>query len=199
MEGRIGFINKKLKYLEMRSQSIGMRRQAREVNYPIYEKWEKHIQDFREKAPSQLRSIRQSAKIFWGWLETEKEFVNSALQGIVFSLISCFVILLFFSRNIVISVMCLVAVAIVNVSVLAIIVVEGWEFGVSESICTVIIIGLSVDYCVHLATEYTESAHYHRKQKMKQSFRNMGLSILSGTATTLGSGAFLFGGKLVTF
>ena len=34
---------------------------------------------------------------------------------------------------------------------------------------------------------------------MQQSYEEMGISILSGCCTTFGSGAFLFGGKLVTF
>lgn len=34
---------------------------------------------------------------------------------------------------------------------------------------------------------------------MKQSFRNMGISILSGSITTLGSSLFLFGGVLLPF
>ena len=34
---------------------------------------------------------------------------------------------------------------------------------------------------------------------MRESFRNMGISIFSGTLTTVGAGAFLFGGVLVTF
>ena len=42
-------------------------------------------------------------------------------------------------------------------SVLTIIVLKGWEMGISESIAIELIIGLSVDYVVHLA------AHFVRK------------------------------------
>jgi predicted RND superfamily exporter protein len=161
--------------------------------------WKDHIDEYRESAPEQLKSVKQNAFIFWGWLETEKEFVVSAIQGIVFSLIACFIIMILATHNFVTAFLSLIAVGIVILSIITIIVLKGWEFGVSESICTVIIIGLSVDYCVHLAADYSESAHFHRKQKMKQSYRNMGESIVSGTITTLGSGAFLFGGKMVTF
>ena len=132
-------------------------------------------------------------------MPTEKEFVHSAQQGVVISLIFAFVILLLATQNLILSFLSIFSVAIVIVSVICIIVMKGWEYGVSESICTVIIIGLSVDYCVHLATEFSHSAYRHRKYKMKQSFKNMGKSILSGTLTTLGSGAFLFGGEITMF
>jgi len=38
-----------------------------------------------------------------------------------------------------------------------------------------------------------------RSDKMKQAFQQMGISIFSGTLTTFGSGAFLFGGQLSIF
>ena len=37
------------------------------------------------------------------------------------------------------------------VSVIAVMVYQGWDMGVSESISVVMLIGLSVDYIVHLA------------------------------------------------
>lgn len=36
---------------------------------------------------------------------------------------------------------------------------NGWEFGVAESITVVILIGFSVDYVVHLANHYVESSY----------------------------------------
>ena len=75
----------------------------------------------------------------------------------------------------------------------------GWEIGASESLSMVILIGFSVDYVVHLSSDYTHSAHSSRNDKMKQAFKEMGVSITSGCFTTFGSGAFLFGGEVVFF
>lgn len=55
------------------------------------------------------------------------------------------------TQNFIIAALALISVGIVILSVVSITVFMGWEFGISESICTVIIIGLSIDYCVHLA------------------------------------------------
>lgn len=95
--------------------------------------------------------------------------------------------------------MSILSVIIVIVSVVAIMVFNGWELGVSESIAVVIMIGLSVDYVVHLAADYKHSVKPTRGEKIKQAYSEMGVSILSGTITTLGCGMALFGGKLVTF
>ena len=64
----------------------------------------------------------------------------------------------------------------------------------SESIGVVIIIGLSVDYVVHLSATYIHTPFNDRHERMKQAYTEMGVSILSGTITTFGSGVMLFGG-----
>lgn len=45
----------------------------------------------------------------------------------------------------------ILSVGMILVSVIAVMVYQGWEMGVSESISVVMLIGLSVDYIVHLA------------------------------------------------
>jgi predicted RND superfamily exporter protein len=75
----------------------------------------------------------------------------------------------------------------------------GYELGVAESVAVVVQIGLSVDYVVHLSTDYMHSPLKSRNDKMRQAYKQMGISIFSGTLTTFGSGAFLFGGQLTLF
>lgn len=90
---------------------------------------------------------------------TETALVTSALQGIVISLIFAFAILILTTRNIIISLFATYCVAITVLSVVAIIVLRGWQLGISESISVVILIGLSVDYVVHLAADYAHSSY----------------------------------------
>lgn len=151
---KIGFINNKLKYFKIQATSIGKMRWPRLDKEPIFNEWTEYINTYKETAPFTLKSVGMSAKQTWPWIDSEQEFVYSAFQGITISLIFAFVILLIASQNFVLSFFSIVSVAIVIASVLCLIVKRGWEFGVSESLCTVIIIGLSVDYCIHLATEY---------------------------------------------
>ena len=65
-----------------------------------------------------------------------------------------FIILIFATGNILLSLLAVISVAVVIVSVVALMVFQGWELGVSESIAVVIMIGLAVDYVVHLAADY---------------------------------------------
>lgn len=64
--------------------------------------------------------------------------------------------------------------------------------GIAESITVVILIGFSVDYVVHLANHYVESSYNDRYNRTKEALQEIGISIVSGAITTLGSGIFLF-------
>lgn len=78
----------------------------------------------------------------------------------------CFIILLVATGNVVQAAVSLICVAVVIVTILSIEYILGWEIGVSESLCMVILIGFSVDYVVHLSSDYIHSAHTKRAEKM---------------------------------
>lgn len=74
----------------------------------------------------------------------------------------------------------------------------GWHLGTAETIAAVIIIGFSVDYCVHLANAYMESEGGSRVEKMRDSLGTMGISVTAGAVTTFLSGVWLWG-CVITF
>jgi len=79
----------------------------------------------------------------------------------------------------------------VILSITAVFYAKGYQFGTTESISVVVLIGFSVDYIIHYSAEYMHSMEDTRELKMQQSFRQMGVSILGGFITTLGSGIVL--------
>lgn len=89
--------------------------------------------------------------------------------------------------------------AIIILSVIAVIVIQGWELGVTESISSIIAVGLSVDYVIHLSTHYQNSFYSSRNDKMRQAYGEMGVSVFSGTLTTAGSALFMFVTPMLTF
>ena len=65
------------------------------------------------------------------------------------------------------------------------------------------IVGLSVDYTVHLGHMYTYAGHGEGLQTRDERFQyaamTMGMTVLAGGSTTLGAGIFLFGAQIVFF
>ena len=68
----------------------------------------------------------------------------------------------------------------------------GWSLGVGESIAGTIVIGLAVDYTVHLGHAYTESPSLLREEKTRDALTEMGVTVIAGGVTTLGSSVFMY-------
>ena len=132
-------------------------------------------------------------------MASEHAFYKGALQGMAISVSLAFLIMLIATRNIIVSLYAIVSVIFIVANITAVMVFLGWELGVPESVATVIVIGFSVDYVVHLAAHYVHSPSYSRDTKATDAVTAMGISILSGAITTIGSGVFLFGGTIIFF
>lgn len=53
------------------------------------------------------------------------------------------------------------------------------------------VVGLSVDYVVHLAEGYHMSAHADRMLRLRDMLEEVGISVFSGACTTLGASIFM--------
>ena len=60
-------------------------------------------------------------------------------------------------------------------------------------------IGLSVDYCVHLANAFIESNQEKKEDRMKDALAHMGISVTAGAFTTISSAVWLFACILLFF
>ena len=70
-----------------------------------------------------------------------------------------FIVLMLATRNYFVSFFAVIAVGGVISSTLGICKLQGWELGIGESIAGVMVIGLAVDYTIHLGHMYEHSGH----------------------------------------
>ena len=61
------------------------------------------------------------------------------------------------------------------------------------------VVGLTVDYVVHLAEGYTLSLHHDRLSRVKDMLDEMAVSVFFGACTTLGASMFMFIAQLSFF
>jgi predicted RND superfamily exporter protein len=99
-------------------------------------------------------------------MPSEKAFVSSAIQGMIIAMLFAFIVLLLATGNIIQSLLSIMCVAFVIISVVAIMHLQGWQLGVSESISVVVLIGFSVDYVIHLSADYMHSSFRSRHEKI---------------------------------
>ncbi|KAH3845204.1 hypothetical protein DPMN_087479 [Dreissena polymorpha] len=61
------------------------------------------------------------------------------------------------------------------------------------------IVGLAVDHIVHLAEAYQACPSPRRADRVRYMLESIGLSVLSGAATTLGAAVFMLGAQIQFF
>ncbi len=68
-----------------------------------------------------------------------------------------------------------------------------------ESLNLTLVVGLSVDYVVHLAQHYVRERESKRLPRVQSTLGHVGISVLSGACSTLGASVFMFGAKILFF
>ncbi len=97
----------------------------------------------------------------WCWLVSEDAFVQSALQGIGIAMPLAFMVLIFATRNWIVSILAVFNIVGIMLCEMGIMRSLNWPFGISESISIVIIIGFSVEL------SFLSFLHVQSSEKMK--------------------------------
>lgn len=95
--------------------------------------------------------------------------------------------------------MATITIGMVTGCVLGLIPILGWHLGVFESLNLTLVVGLAVDYVVHLADGYMELEDADRATRVKYTLGHVGISVFSGACTTLGSSIFMLAAKIIFF
>jgi predicted RND superfamily exporter protein len=103
------------------------------------------------------------------------------------------------TANIIVGLMATLTIAMVTGGVLGLIPILGWNLGVFESLNLTLVVGLAVDYVVHLADGYMELEGEDRVARVKYTLGHVGISVFSGACTTLGSSIFMLAAKIIFF
>lgn len=125
--------------------------------------------------------------------------MNSAISGIGTGLCLALVVLTVATTNIIVGTMATITIAMVTGGVLGLIPILGWNLGVFESLNLTLVVGLAVDYVVHLADGYMELKNADRVARVKYTLGHVGISVFSGACTTLGSSIFMLAAKIIFF
>ena len=123
---------------------------------------------------------------------TEIKLVETMKQGLIISISFALFALLAATGNVIQAFTSAFTIGIVIVNVMAIVAYANWELGAAESVGVVICVGFAVDYVVHLAAHYIHSRHVDRHTRIRESLRELGVSILGGSVTTVGACIILF-------
>lgn len=132
------------------------------------------------------------------WHITEVSLVSTAVVGACVSLAVAFVIMALFTANIIVSLIALLTIVGIVFALASFMVVAGWTIGIIESVAFTIIVGLSVDYTVHIGVAYIHFSRNSylagrtRREIVQHAMAEIGTSVFGGAVTTASSVLALF-------
>jgi len=116
------------------------------------------------------------------------------------SLALAFVILLVTTRSIIGTFLSLFNLAAIVVCVIGVLVLDGWQLNIMESLIISVAVGLSVDFCAHYCHTYLQAPNRNsRAESVEYMLTVMGVSVLTGAITTCISGLFMLPAQTLFF
>ena len=133
-----------------------------------------------------MNKAQQTAGLDWCFAIMEIRLVETMKGGLQISIGFALIALFLATMNLLQAVLASLTIGLIIINVMAIVAYMEWELGSGESVGVVVCVGFAVDYVVHLASHYIHSKHHSRYDRIRESLRELGGSILSGSITTSG-------------
>jgi len=152
-------------------------------------------------APAGVKHIIITDSGLFSYFYLQKQLLSECILGIGLALFFAFLILNWATENYVIATIATCVISIIVVLVIGFTVMVGWKLGILESIIYVMVVGMAVDYVVHLGEAYLEAAdvHHDRHSRARDMLETRGFSIISGAVSTLGGISILLAAFVLFF
>ncbi|KAB0400129.1 hypothetical protein E2I00_010274 [Balaenoptera physalus] len=207
--GAVGVKDGRVQWISMAFESTTYKGKSSFQTYSDYLRWESFLQQ-------QLKTLPEGSALHRGfqtcehWKQIFMEIignpaegpllslpgVQSALHGLALSLLICVAAVTVFTTHVLLLLPVLLSILGIVCLVVTIMYWSGWEMGAVEAISLSILVGSSVDYCVHLVEGYllagenlpplqAEDAHSRRQWRTLEAVRHVGVAIVSSALTTV--------------
>ena len=176
-----------------------------------YDWWERWFAGWDGVAPAEARGVQTSAT--WPRMKTELAFISGTLTSLLLSIVIVSGSILLFTHNVWLMLYTTVVIASIVLCLLGLFVLWGWPLGALEAISVPLVVGLSVDYCLHLSHAYTEAAkdgaggkaeggekgRQGRVAQTRRALLRIGPSITAAALTTIACMSVLLLCRIVVF
>jgi len=158
------------------------------------------VSNYARDLDTELPDVWQTSDA-WIWYKAQAELVEGLLSGMAIAFPIALVVLTGATGNIVLALFAIYTIGNIVSCVLGLAYLLGWYLGVKEAVAGVVVIGLAVDYTLHLGHMYDHdnSKPKTREEKVVQAVVTMGPTVFFGAVTTAGSAIFLLLAQLTFF
>ncbi|CAE7558542.1 DISP3, partial [Symbiodinium sp. CCMP2456] len=172
---------------------------AKEQKDVVRQRWQDFVASLNQRAPPEAG---QAMMVSWVWtsMALEESVFSSTILAFSLSLSTSMVAVALFTRDILLAFyVCLNILLVVSVLSGFLLNVLDYDFGVVEAIGATIFVGLSVDYCLHLAHGYHTASGRQAKVRVHHALVMLTPTILGGALTTIAGCAFLLPCRILLF
>ena len=140
--------------------------QAGNALKPTYDFWVDWMDSVNANAPVGVNQGSQWAAE-WPRMIVELAFIEGTVGSLTVALSVAACSMIVFTGNVWLTCLSLGMMIFIITAMLAFFVLMGWTLGAVEAVCLSIIVGLSVDYALHLGHAYVHSEFYDRKGRAR--------------------------------
>jgi protein dispatched 1 len=190
----IGFVGGELRFAVIEIDTDLPHRDTFPDALPHRDDWWRYVGERNDAAPSDAidKAFATTTVQYWGEFESEKVLYDNTWVGIGVSLAIAFGTLTLFTLNVVVAAYAVVSIGCVVAALLAMYVALGYDFGLTESISSILVVGLAVDFTAHFAASYVDCSLASRGQRVVYAMHRVTVAVLSGAISSLGASFFLF-------
>merc|ERR1712083_502374 len=135
--------------------------------------------------PDNMKSIMVTDYGYFSYFFIQEKIIIEAAQGITLSLVFAFIILTIATQNWMMAMYSVGVIFAIVMCVIGFTVANGWKLGVIEAVIYVMVVGMSVDYVVHLSEAYLASGKETREDRTMRMLGIVGSAVLSGALSTM--------------
>ncbi|MGH0130051.1 UNVERIFIED_CONTAM: hypothetical protein FKN15_040788 [Acipenser sinensis] len=207
--GAVGLQDGRVRWVSMAFKSTTYKGKSSFQTHSDYLQWESFLQQQLDLLP-QISSLQRGFQTCEHWKQIFMEIlvsgltpgcpvsaaVQSALCSLLLSLVICVAAVVFFTAHLLLLLPVLLSILGELCLVVAMMYCAGWEMGAVEAISLSVLVGSSVDYCVHLvegfllAEESPPPPHIQDESALRQwrtlaAVNQVGVAIISSAVTTI--------------
>jgi len=149
------------------------------------------ISDYVAIPPGWSSSIMFTDTGIWTFYVMQSVILAECFSGIFLALLFAFCVMVFATGNWIISVYASIVILGLVIDVMGFTVMQGYKLSVVEAVIYIMVVGMSVDYVVHLAEAYLHSGELLRVHAARRMLGIVGISVISGAVSTCGGIMFL--------
>merc|ERR1719242_436692 len=165
--------------------------------YEYYEKWEDFIGDFNSESPDEFQGIQTASAYIR--MEVEVAFLDGFVKSVMYTIILCSAVMVFFTQNFYLVFLVILYIIIICVWIVGVFGAMGWPFSIIEIISVPTVVGLTIDYALHITHAYIHSPFPDRLRRAKSAVNDLGSSIFASAMTTVSSMVILYFAVIIIF